>query len=83
MPVVTASNRGQIVIPREIRKKLNIGPGKRIAVKLEGDHVLLIPLPDDPVESFCGIFKDKASLTRELMEQKKKEREHEAKKLTG
>ena len=83
MPVVKTSSRGQIVIPREVRKKLNIGPGKRIAVKLEGDHVLLIPLPDDPVESFCGIFKNKASLTQELMNQKTKEREREGKKLTG
>ena len=47
MQVVTASSRGQIVIPKEIRKRLNIVAGKRLSVKAEGDRVLLTPLPDD------------------------------------
>ena len=47
MQVVTASSRGQIVIPKEIRKRLNIVAGKRLSVKAEKDQVLLTPLPDD------------------------------------
>lgn len=83
MTVVITSSRGQIVIPREIRKKLQIVPGKRILVKAEENHAVLVPLPDDPVEEFCGIFKDGPSLTKALLAQRKKEREREEKKAAG
>jgi AbrB family looped-hinge helix DNA binding protein len=83
MQVVTASSRGQIVIPKEIRKRLNIVAGKRLAVKAEGDRVLLTPLPDDPVEAFCGIFQEKSSLTRALTEHRQKDKDREEKKTAG
>jgi len=83
MSIVTASSRGQIVIPREIRKQLDISPGKKIFVKVEGDRAILLPLPDDPVEHFCGIFKKGASLTKALLSERKKERDHESKKIAG
>jgi AbrB family looped-hinge helix DNA binding protein len=83
MFVVTASSRGQIVIPKDIRKRLNIVAGKRLAVKTEGDRVLLTPLPDDPVEAFCGIFQEKSSLTRALTEQRQKDKQREGKKIAG
>ena len=83
MLVVTASSRGQIVIPKEIRKQLNIVAGKRLSVRAEGDRVLLTPLPDDPVEAFCGIFKEKSSLTRALTENRGKDKLREEKKITG
>ena len=83
MRVVTASSRGQIVIPKEIRKRLNIVAGKRLSVKAEGDRVLLTPLPDDPVEAFCGIFKETSSLTSALAEQREKDKHREEKKIVG
>ena len=83
MSIVTASSRGQIVIPREIRKQLDISPGKKILVKVEGDRAILLPLPDDPVEHFCGIFKKGTSLTKALLSARKKERDHESKKIAG
>jgi len=83
MQVVTTSSRGQIVIPKEIRKRLNIVTGKKLSIKAEGDHVLLTPLPDDPVEAFCGIFKEKSSLTRALIEQREKDKLREEKKIAG
>jgi AbrB family looped-hinge helix DNA binding protein len=83
MPVVTASSRGQIVIPKEIRKRLNIVAGRRLSVKTEGDHVLLTPLPEDPVEAFCGIFKERSSLTEALTEHRKRDKHREEKKIVG
>jgi len=83
MAVVITSSRGQIVIPREIRKKLHIGPGKKILVKAEENRAVLVPLPDDPVHEFCGIFKDGGSLTKALLAERKKEREREEKKTAG
>ncbi len=83
MLVITASNRGQIVIPKSIRKALDIGPGKKLAVKAEDGRVLITPLPDDPVESFCGVFKGKSSLTKALTDHRKKEKIREEKNTTG
>ena len=83
MQVVTASSRGQIVIPKEIRKRLNIVAGKKLSIKAEGDQVLLTPLPDDPVEAFCGIFKEKSSLTRALTGHREKDKQREEKKIIG
>jgi AbrB family looped-hinge helix DNA binding protein len=83
MHIVTASSRGQIVIPKEIRKRLNIVAGKRLSIKAEGDQVLLTLLPDNPVEAFCGIFKEKSSLTGALTDHRQKEKHREEKKIVG
>ena len=83
MHIVTASSRGQIVIPKEIRNRLNIAAGKKLSVNAEGDQVVLTLLPDDPVEAFCGIFKEKTSLTRALSEQRKKDRQDEENEIAG
>jgi AbrB family looped-hinge helix DNA binding protein len=83
MPVVTTSSRGQIVIPREIRKKLQILPGKKILVKVEGNRAVLVPLPDDPVDHFCGVFKGGPSLTKALLKERRKDRDHEEEKAAG
>jgi len=83
MSVVTTSSRGQIVIPRDVRKKLNIVPGKKVLIRAEEDRAILFPLPDDPVEHFCGIFQEGPSLTEALLAERKKERTRETKKITG
>lgn len=70
MSVVTASKKGQIVIPKDIRKQLKIAPGKRFLVRADKDQVILTPLPDDPVVSFCGFFQAKDSLTKALLEER-------------
>ena len=80
MTVVITSSRGQIVSPRDIRKKLQIVPGKKILVRAQENQAVLIPLPDDPVEEFCGIFMEGPSLTEALLAERKKEREREEKK---
>ena len=83
MPVVTTSSRGQIVIPKDIRKQLQIVPGKRLLIKAEGDYAIIKPLPDDPVEYFCGFFKGGSSLTKALLNERKRERKRESKKIAG
>lgn len=81
MNIVATSSRGQIVIPKNIRKELGIVPGKKLLIKIEGDHAIIMPIPDDPVEHFCGYFKDRSSLTRALLEERKRDRDRESKKV--
>ncbi len=83
MPIVSTSNRGQIVIPKEVRKRLKLLPGKKLLIKVEGDHAILRPLPDNPVDYYCGFLTGEGSLTEALMEEREKDREREAEKTAG
>ncbi len=80
--VITVSGKGQIVIPREVRRRLQITPGRKLLIKIKGDSAVMTPLPDNPVEHFCGIFKEGLSLTEGLLEERGKERDDEDRKIT-
>jgi AbrB family looped-hinge helix DNA binding protein len=82
MPIITASQRGQIVIPKEIRKRLQIDKGKKLFIKECDGNAIITPLPNDPAEHFCGIFKDKTSLTEDLLKERTKDRHREINKGT-
>ena len=80
MPTVIASAKGQIVIPKKERQKVGIKPGLRVVVQAVGDHIEIRPLPENPVEYFCGIFKGRPSLTGALLEERQEEMNREDKK---
>ena len=81
MPVVTISSKGQLVVPKEIREALGIKPKQKILLKLVEDHAEIEPLPDDPIEHLCGIFKDHpVSLTAELLKDREEDKRREEKK---
>ena len=73
MPVVKTSAKGQIVIPKKIREKLGITPGKRILLRLVDEHAEITPLPDDPIKEMRGILKGGKSLAKELIAERKKD----------
>ena len=83
MPVATISSKGQLVIPKEIRDILDIKPKQKVLIKVVKDHAVLEPLPERPVESFCGIFKEGTSLTQALLKQRREDKKHEEKAPTG
>jgi AbrB family looped-hinge helix DNA binding protein len=82
MPIVTTSPKGQVVIPKKERDKLGLKPGSKVMVKAASDHIEIYALPEDPVEYFCGIFKEGSSLTKALLKDRKEERRREQKKGT-
>jgi len=78
MTIVKTHGKGQIIIPKDIRTKLGIEPGKSVSVKLVADHVEIRPLPDDPIEFLTGIFDTYPdSMSTELLEERKKDNEIE------
>jgi AbrB family looped-hinge helix DNA binding protein len=79
MTIVKTSSKGQIVIPAEIRKKLGIEPGQKINLSLENDKAVLTPLPKDPIKTLRGILKGIPSMTRALLDDRKKEIDHDEK----
>jgi AbrB family looped-hinge helix DNA binding protein len=76
MPIVRTHAKGQIIMPKEIRDKLGIKPGKALSVKIVHDHVEIKTLPDDPIEYLTGIFADhRTSMAAELLKERKKDNE--------
>ncbi len=73
MPIVKASSKGQIVIPKKIREKLGITPGKRILLRVVNEHAEITPLPDDPIKEMRGILKGGKSLAKELISEREKD----------
>ena len=57
----TATTKGQIVIPAELRKKLYIKEGTRIRVELDEEHnrIILTPVTREYIHSLRGSLKGK------------------------
>ncbi len=55
MAAVTVSPKFQVVIPKEIRKRLGLVPGQKIQLVVYGDRIELIPVM--PVKRMRGFLK--------------------------
>ena len=58
MMTAKISAKGQLVIPKEARKKFNIEPGTFFQIRIEKDNIVLIPLKKGPVDNLYGKFAD-------------------------
>ncbi|MCK4590458.1 MAG: AbrB/MazE/SpoVT family DNA-binding domain-containing protein, partial [Candidatus Latescibacteria bacterium] len=48
MATVIISPKGQVVIPANIRNRYGLIPGKRMEILDFGNHIVLVPLADEP-----------------------------------
>ncbi len=51
MPTAKLSRKAQLVLPAGIRQRLNIRPGDRLILEVEGDHVVLRKAPESDVDA--------------------------------
>ena len=73
MPIVRTSAKGQIVIPKEVREKLGITPGKKVLFRIVNEHAEITPLPEDAIKAMRGILKGGRSLSKELLAERKRD----------
>jgi AbrB family looped-hinge helix DNA binding protein len=66
MQIVKISSKGQIVIPKDVRKKLGIQPRKFVILEIMKDHAILKPVPDIR-KAVKGILKGKSSMKKALL----------------
>ena len=77
MHIAKISSKGWAVIPKELREKHGIKEGTYVQIAEFGDVLVLVPLPEDPVEALAGMLADGPSLTADLLAERARERARE------
>ena len=83
MPVVVLTSKGQMTIPKEVRKALNLRPSERVIVVVEGNQAILKPLRGNLLDLGGSVKipgKEKPIQFRKVREELKKKM---AKKIAG
>jgi AbrB family looped-hinge helix DNA binding protein len=78
MPITTVSVRGQTVVPREIRRALNIEPESKLAWEIRDGEIVVHPIPANPVLAARGILRGRGLGTSDLLHDRRRERAKEA-----
>jgi len=81
MATVTVSKKGWVVIPREIRQRYGIRPGDKVQVVDYAERIAIIPAMKDPIQEARGMLKGRPSLTKALLEERRRELEREEQKI--
>ncbi len=80
MATAIISAKGQVVIPKRKRETVGIKPGSRVIVEVVEDHIEIHSVPENPVEHYCGIFRDGSSLTQALLRDRRGKLRHKGEK---
>jgi len=64
--ITSMSTKGQVVIPANMRKKLNIQGGSKLIVVQEGNNILLKPIEKPSDDEFDQIIQLADQITGEL-----------------
>ena len=75
MKYSTMCSNGRLTIPAELRKRLKIRAGMRVAFVDEGDKIYVEPIDKNFMRRFRGQFGTKRDMLKDLMEEKKRERD--------
>jgi AbrB family looped-hinge helix DNA binding protein len=71
----TVSSKGQVVIPAELREKLGIEAGTRIAVRIEKDHLIILePINEGYIRRLRGSLKGPTSMVEAREREKRLEK---------
>ncbi len=57
-PSVKVSNRYQIAVPQQARKRLKIKSGDRLLVDVQDGMIILLPEPQSYTQSLAGLHRD-------------------------
>jgi len=58
MSLLELDKKGRVTVPKEYRNELNL---QKVLVINAGDHLKLIPIPNDPIRALRGAFTIKKS----------------------
>jgi len=72
--ITQVSTKGQIVIPAELREALQIAPGTQVAMRREGDAIILRPVTAAFIRSLRGCFGKEKSMGQIREQEHRRER---------
>jgi AbrB family looped-hinge helix DNA binding protein len=72
--VSRVTQKGQVVIPMKLRKKLGIRKGTAVAFLEEDDRLILQPLTKEYIARLRGMLKGEPSPLKTLLRERKRER---------
>jgi AbrB family looped-hinge helix DNA binding protein len=84
MAIMRVSNKGQVVIPRELREKCGVNPGGKVEVMEQRGSIVIIPLPKDPIKGSRGMLKwgkSAKGIVKEMREEERKLEEGKIKRV--
>jgi AbrB family looped-hinge helix DNA binding protein len=79
MAVSQISAKGQILIPRQLRRKLGFKAGGKVQLIEEGGRLVITPAPEDPIAAATGFLTGRFSLTDDLRREHREEARREQK----
>lgn len=65
--IVRLSSKGQLVVPRDVRRRFGLRPGTKLALFIDGTNILLQPIPLPDISAFNRM----AVAAKKVMEQVK------------
>ncbi|MDP2833798.1 MAG: AbrB/MazE/SpoVT family DNA-binding domain-containing protein [Pseudomonadota bacterium] len=71
----TITERGQTVIPAEIRRLFHLSPADRLEWVVEAQEIRVIPVRSDPIHAFRG--QGKGGGTQRLLAEREKDKARE------
>jgi AbrB family looped-hinge helix DNA binding protein len=80
------NGRGQVTIPAELRKQLEIAPGTRVTWREESGRLVLAPMTSRLIKEIRGFQKPKPgepSMFEELFAERERERQREDSRLAS
>ena len=81
MDTAYVTSKGQLVVPARIRRRYGIKPGTKVRFIERENEILLQPVTKEYIQSVCGLFKSKASVTQALLKERAKDKKREEAKL--
>lgn len=77
MTTTVITQKGQIVIPSNIRKRLHLKKGTRLYIKEKGQELIIKPVTPAYFEDIAGVLQTKGILSKALLKERAKDRARE------
>ena len=81
MKEVSVTTKGQLVVPASLRRKYGIKAGTKVRFVERNNEILFEPVTKEYIRSVCGMLKSETSVTKELLEERARDKEKEERKF--
>ncbi len=77
----TMTTKGQIVVPAKLRRRYGLKPGTKVYFIERNKEIVFQPVTKEYLKSVHGMLISASSVTKDLLKERAKEREHEEGRL--